>query len=489
MSVGRAVAMKAGADTVARLASFVTFPIFVRYAGLDGYGAYGQVTAIAAFFVPFASLGLSNAVVRFFADREWDTAVRARMVRVTVIVVLVASLCGLVLSLTASAINTLVLNWPHGSQLFRWGGALIVAGALELFLLEVLRARQQYGYLTGLQLAQTLTLLFATYAVLRAGGSVIGVLQVALLIKGVGAVTVLLGFWSWDRPERPQVRQPFVALGRMLGIGFPLAVAGIGLWLMHAGPQLVIGHFLSATELGVYSAAWALALSLVAVNAPLCLPMYPRLMRAVRLGQSRELETEIQSFNRYGTLLLAPTAIFLVVHGDTLLRLLGGNAVVVDPLLMLLLVVGAFVNQWNSVAHYVLNCFDRVRVTRNAWLLLGLVNIGGSVLLVPTIGLKGAAVMTMLSFVALNAVFYAAASRHVSLWRNFRWDVLAKATAAAGVAASFAWLLGPTGGVHLAHFAVAVTLFACGYVAMLAVLGELGRSEVGALARMLTIRG
>src|SRR5262249_29724239 len=182
LSIARVVIVKAAVDVVARGAGLITFPILARYAGPDGYGAWSQVNTVVGLLVPFASLGLSGALVRFFADLEWNVATRSGALKVNLVVALAGTAFATVMAAAAPLINDLFLKLPEGAALFRWGAALVALGALAQLQLDFLRARQRLVYFSMVQLGEALAMIAATALVLPAGYGLVALIQATALI-------------------------------------------------------------------------------------------------------------------------------------------------------------------------------------------------------------------------------------------------------------------------------------------------------------------
>ena len=480
MSTARAVVFKGLVDIVVRGGGLITFSVLARYAGPDGYGAYSQVNTVVGLAIPIASLGLSGAMVRFFAKRDWTPATRADFVRVLGVVAFGAGFAGFAISWAAPQLNVLFLKWPDGEALFRWGGGLVLAGTLVQFQLDFLRARMRLILFCLIQLADALLLVGATL-LLPAGFGLVTLIQVVLTGRLVLFATVMLGYWNWDRPRLHGDSGKPLRLGRMVAFGMPLAISGLGLWMMNLVDRLVIGHYLSAAELGLYAAASTIAGMIAAANAPLMLPLLPRLMQA--LGDEARVMEDIRTFHRYIALTMVPAAAFLIAIIQPLLVLMGGAAFSVPTELIALLVLALLFQQWNSIAPYYLMCRDRVTFMQNMWLFMGSLNLLGNLLAVPRFGLMGSAAVTFVTFFALDLAFFLYAQKLIDLKSGYQFALSLKAGIASAVAYVAAVLVLENMGPTVPALALATSLFGAIYVGLMLALGEIGKTEARLLAK------
>lgn len=471
----RAVTLKMVADVAARGAGLVTFPIVARAFGADGYGALTQLFLVVGFLAPVASFGLGNAMTRFVSGVVWTTQLRGAVKRAVVLVLFAGTLVTVLVAWRAESINDWILNWENGRELFRWGAPLVLVSALELPLLDLMRARDRLIAYSTYHLAQAgVGVVAATLAVL-VGGSIVLLVQLALLGRAgllLLAGAVALGSPAVDVPstDRPSVRS-------MVGFGTPLIIVGLGLWLVNLGDRLVIGNVLGAPAVGRYGAVYTVAGLQMLGSAALFLPAYPRIVATLKRG-SEELASEVRLFHRHLVLVLVPSATFLVVATSPLLVLLGGSGFDVSPWVVILLVVGLFVGQWNGLAHYVLMSRDRTRALQTTWLGAGVANVGLNLVLVPQFGLAGAAAATLVTFAAMEIAVYLMARAHVDLARYYSWVPTAQSLSLSAVAALAAAACFRTIDLPLVAVPTGAIAFGCVYLVGMRLSGALSSDDV-----------
>jgi O-antigen/teichoic acid export membrane protein len=477
MNTARAVLLKTVADLGARAAAFLTFPVMAHFAGAGGYGAYTQLNTVVGFVVPFAALGLGSTMVRFFSSQPWSKPILKQALRVGGRLTIVASLVGLVFALAAGPISSAVLNWPQGEELFRWGSLLIVFGAIEIWLLDLLRARDWIGQYAGFQLAVTALTVVAVVTMLPAGYDIVDLVIATALVKGaLLLINVALLARRPVESSHPDDEHP-PRLTRMIRFGIPLTIAGLGLWMVNLGDRLVVGHYLSAADLGRYGAIYALASFLLIVSGPLFLPVYPRFMRAVAAEDDEAMEADTRLFHRWLSITLIPAAVFLSVIMKPALLILGGSEFGIDPVVGVAIVAALFLDQWNGLSQYVLMCRDRPVLLQNLWLACGVTNIALNLLITPHYGLRGAAFVTLATFVVFETSVFVAASRYIPLARDYRLRTSTLAALAAAVGGAIAIPIIVLSDGLLVPATVAALAFWAVYLGIMWVLGEIHRGD------------
>ena len=280
-------------------------------------------------------------------------------------------------------------------------------------------------------------------------------------------------------PKADEPSQPFrhATFGEMVRFGFPLTVAGLGLWMVNLSDRLVIGAFMTPADLGLYGAAYTLASMLLLTTAALSPPAHPRFMSAVQAGDQPQLQREVRTFHRYTALTVVPGAIFLAALMHPALLILGGPEFNLDVLVGVLIVAGIFLDQWNGLAHYILAAFDRTPFLENAWLVCGALNIGLNLIAVPAWGLRGAGAVTLISFVVLELLIFREASRHADLRHLYQFTTTMRSALAGGLAGGVALILLELLGEDLIPTAIAAASFWIVYLIAATLVKALRRAD------------
>jgi O-antigen/teichoic acid export membrane protein len=485
MNTARSVVFKTIAEIWTRIGNLITFPILIHYIKADGYGAYGQLNTVVGFVVPFASLGLAGAMVRFFSAEEWDNQIRTVLFKAVLITIIVAGSLSVIMSISAPVLNDLFLKWDQGIPLFRWGSFLIILMAIEQLFLNFMRARLWITEMALIQISKTILMVIATVFLIPKGLGLISLVKAILVIEFLVIVSIIIGLWTLNKPKtvQKQSTEKLKSLKRMIGFGIPFTIAGFGLWCMNTGDRLLIGHFMTPADLGIYGAVYTLALLLVSVNAPILVPLYPRLMRSVASGNPENFAHEVRLFHRYIALLQVPSFIFIVVMTEPVLFLIGGTDFQVGHLLISMVALAVFLDQYNGIAHYLLTCVDKVVFRQNTWILMGILNLIGNYYLIQHFGLHGAAFVTLVTFIFLEGIILFKAMEYFNLLRLYRFDITMKALLCClpGFIAIMMYLSRGEQGVK--EIIISSIIFGILYILSLGLFHEISRNDILLLLR------
>lgn len=372
-------------------------------------GRLAIVMSLVSLFSFVAEFGFRDAAVNYIAGAaspaEAQAVARsflaAKLVFGTVAAALLAGLAGWI-----------VTGWYAGAVqpgLVRLAALVLLTGGLLNYVQTLLEARQTFGALSLISLAQ---------ALLRAG--VIGVLFVtghiaimALVGLEVALPLVLLAVGQRALPVELRPR-PMASLGthfaRLWQFSRWIAVAAIASTIFLSLDVVLLGHFRPTAEVGLYGAALALLAKFEVVQNALITSSFPE---ACRYRAKADLRAYVFRTMR----LTVPASVgflFILPLTVPVLVALYGKAYVGAALPFAILLVGFAVGLSAQPAAFVLYPLERVRLIAFGDVLQLLCFAGLGLWLIPAHGALGAALAvlaTRLLGAGVTAVFVTRALR------------------------------------------------------------------------------
>jgi O-antigen/teichoic acid export membrane protein len=360
-------------------------------------GRLAIVMSLVSVFSFIAEFGFRDAAVNYIAgaDSPAEAEAVARsflMAKLVFGTVAAAALAGLA--------GWIVSGWYAGAVqpgLVRLAALALLTGGLLNYVQTVLEARQTFGALSLISMAQ---------AVLRAG--IIG----ALFLTGrlalwplvgieVGLPLVLLAVGSRSLPAalRPQLRASLGAhFGRLWRFSRWIAVAAVASTIFLSLDVVLLGHFRPAAEVGLYGAALALLAKFELVQNAVLTTAFPEACRSRRKPDLRAYvfrTLRLTSVASIGLLLVLPL-------GGLVLSGLYGTAYAGATLPFAILLVGFAVGLNAQPAAFVLYPLERVRYIAAGDIVQLLFFAGLGLWLIPSYGALGAA-LTVLARQLLGA--------------------------------------------------------------------------------------
>jgi len=400
------VAVRVVFQVLNALKGLLYLPLISKQFGAEGYGIWSQIVITVTLFSPVLTLRLGDAIVRYFGSVK-DLGKRGRNFFSAAVVVWLISIGVFFGGLLASRPIALIMfgNSSLRSYVILFLGLLVVRANLRFTLsyyysisaIRFYSAFQTIEILADLTAIALLTLFFHK-GLLEVLGAFI-VIDFFLILGMLGDIT--------RREEAIVCRPCWPVLRKYLRYSLPLLPTVVLYWVINSSDRYVIVHYLGLEQVGIYSAAYRLGQVLKLLVGPISFVLLPLVSRMWEAGQRDQVRRYMAQSLKYYVFLAAPASAGLIIIGSSLLRFLGTGAFSVSQGLIAALVVGIFFVGLYQIYVYVLFLRERTKLLPMIFLLVATLNLGLNILIVPIIGILGAALTTCLSyFVQFVAVYW-----------------------------------------------------------------------------------
>lgn len=308
--------------------------------------------------------------------------------------------------------------------------------------------------------------LLLTAGALLVGFGLTGAFWALFIASWVAAVLALLSLATFLRrtaPARPAYELRTIFSFSMVSWGSSLATAGL-LW----ADTLILGRLTSTQDVGVYTVATRLVTLAVFVMAPINAAFAPQIARLHHLGELNRLGQVYAAATGWIMRLSLPAFVVLLVFPGSLLAIFGPDYTI-GASVTVVLALGQLVNAGTGPCATVLNMSGRVALNMVNNVTVLVLNVVLNLLLIPRMGILGAAVAWSGSLAVVN-IARVVQVRLITGHTPFGMETVKEAVAAVAAAAVglLVHLLLPTGAVQLVVGVLAVLL---AYAAAVAVLG------------------
>lgn len=444
-------------QTLSALRGVILLPLLARAYGAAGYGVWSQVTLTAALVAPLVNLRLNEAVVRYLGGIEPGAPRRHAFNSCLVVTWGLGGLALLLGTFGAPLLARAMFGDPSMERFVLLFLGLLVAGVSFGLATSYYRAISHITINTGLQAAELLLSLAAATVfslVLRLPlesvlAAIIGinlVLSVACVLDIARREGGLGVDWRWMR--------------RLLKYSLPLMPAAALYWIIDSSDRFVIVHVMDLEHAGAYSAAYRLARVVKLIVEPLSFVLLPLMANLWGQKQEREALAYLYVSLRIYLLIAVPAVAGLAAVGAPLLTSLAAReAFSVSPSLIAVLAASSFCAGLYQIWVYVLYMKERNVVLLMYFALSATLNLGGNLLLIPRIGLLGAAWTTLLAYALQASLVIAYARRLTDV--PFPWSLALRTCIAGGLVYATVQLLpGQSLPALLLRIAAGVTVYA-----------------------------
>ncbi len=412
------------------MASFALQLILSNALGVRIYGVYSLAINVMEWAQQICLLGLANGLVRFsstYAAEGSKKGIRDSMISAAVVCV-VTSLLGVALvCLGSGTLAEALFHDPSFSPLLRWL-SISIPIVIGLSLLQALmRGLQRIDKMVVLGLTRSMIHLATVCLFLKIGMELGGV--IAAFIVGASA-PVLYGAIILRRMglrmrggEASQVRG-------LLLFSIPIFLATLSQFVVARLDLLILGYFYGAQSAGLYRAAVTVASMVNFILGAMNTAFAPMIAELHHLDRKRELGAMYKTVTRWILMVAMPVCCLVLILSKDLLRLFGSGFEEAYVALGILS-VAQLCNAATGSVGFMLQMTGKERWFLFNYVVSAMLNVSLNLLLVPTLGVKGAAIATGSSIVLVNGLGSAELwmSQRIHPWS--RWCALTVGTAIA----------------------------------------------------------
>jgi O-antigen/teichoic acid export membrane protein len=282
-----------------------------------------------------------------------------------------------------------------------------LAGALS----GMFYAFEKFEYPTAVEISTALVSVVLQIAVLMAGWGIVGLAGVSILTNlfTLGVMYYLvrrLLFKPHFVPDRKLARWMFFE-------SYPLMLNNLLANLFFKIDVFLLLPLTSATVLGYYNAAYKFVNALNFIPSKFTLALFPMLSR-LSTSSTDAMQRALVLSVKLLLWIALPITVTTMFIAEPLILLFAGIAYIPDSAIALQWLIWFLPFSFiNSVVHYVLIALNEQRFLTRAFLIGLVFNIIANLIAIPALSYRGAALVTVLSELALLAPFYYALRKHM----------------------------------------------------------------------------
>jgi O-antigen/teichoic acid export membrane protein len=377
-----------------------------RSLGANAWGTFSLAWTVFTVGAVLGSLGIDTALVRLVAEYRGRNQQVVSMVfaRAVHLVIPAALAVSAVSYFAAEGLASGAFHKPYLAQYFRLGSLAILPislGSLVAASLRGLKRIKEFAFFQ--QVAPDLFCILLLLAILPFHRHVGGVLSAYIL----GCYLVLIVSWSILAKDS-SFRSPNVSaeLGYsvILSIALPMVFASTMMFVKGWIDNIMVGIFMHEADVGVYDVAFKLAnfasFSLVPVNAiaaPKFAELYGR-RDIIALGKLAQQSTQLIMLSSL------PILLAILVAPRFLLGFFGPEFTA-GAVALTVLASGRFVSAACGPVAYLLQMTGHQTTFRNVIVAVTVMAVLLNYLLIPPLGILGAALSTFAAVIIQNIVF------------------------------------------------------------------------------------
>lgn len=234
----------------------------------------------------------------------------------------------------------------------------------------------------------------------------------------------------------------FTRIKSYLRWGVPLAPNAAILWIIHVSDRYMVSYYLGVDSAGIYSAAYAIGQYATFALAPLGIVLYPSIVKPYDEGRLQDAREYLKYSTKYLMMISIPAAFGLSVLAKPLLQILTTPAFVSGKNLVPYVAFGSVVFCLYQVSVYIIHLTKKTEVTIRLLTVSAVCNVVLNLLLIPRMGMAGAALATLVAYGVLGLLTVGVTRRYLKF--DLSLPFIAKSVLASAVMGFCVWLVHPT---------------------------------------------
>jgi O-antigen/teichoic acid export membrane protein len=385
------------------------YRIVVARIGPEAYGQLSLGLAVAGFIGTFVKLGLDESIKKFVPEAreaEDDAMLKGIMLDSLKLITLSGFLMGVITFFSADFIAQVILKSPETAPIIRILAFFPLVGRAASVFTDTTIGFNTTKYRVILRrITQNILQLAITLVLISIGmgvtGAAIGWFTGSFLILLISAYVV-------ERDFGPILTSDVKAkkmYPKMIKFSYPLIFSGVVGTFLGWGDSWLLSYFMNDAAVGIYNAAYPTALMIVlpaqAISS-LALSSFSEL-GAKGYGQKKALKTT----TRWVFAMSFPAFLLMALFPGDLLHLLFGAEYAQAGTALAILAFGNMIGTSTGQLGAYLKSNSHTKIIAYNTTLNMIFNLGLNILLIPKLGIVGAALATAASSIFINTVVLA----------------------------------------------------------------------------------
>ena len=431
------------ANIISTLKGFIILPILTKALGAELYGTFTLILVTISLLAPFCTLELGYAIVRFLGPEKDKEKISKGVSSIFVVTSLIALTVSALIFVFSKPLAIAVFGGVDAAFYIQISASLIFLAAIDQIMIEYFIAFQQMERYAALAILETIGEIILTAYLVLSGFGLFGAI-ISLLVART--LTSVIGF-LWITSQIKFSTPSFSVVKHYFPFTLPILPVALCYWLINLGDRYVIGYFMSADAVGVYSASYGLGSLLAFFFAPISIALLPAITNLYENNKIRELKTHLKYTLKFFLMFAIPSFFGLSILSKSILRTLTTSEFVGGFTIVAIIALATVLFNCSAINNQILTLFKETKKSAVIYGISASINMILNIILVPIIGIVGAAIATLVTFAVHLFVVSTISFKRVSYDIDFKF--IMKSVTASVIMAFVVWELNPCGLVNI----------------------------------------
>jgi len=435
------IGLVAVANLLLNLSGIVLLPILTKNLSVSEYGIWVQVMVTIGLIPAIALIGLPYSMVRFLASMKDKKEIRDTLYSISLIIFFAGLVASIAIFLLSGYIASAIFN--NDAFAVRVLSLIVFVECLNNITVNYFRALQQIKRFAAFTFLRViLNIVLVAYFVM-AGYGIHGALFGLLITVTAAFLSTAIAIILDIGVTVPRFRN----IRDYVAFGMPTVPGNLSSWVVSSIDRYVIGLMLSTAAVGYYSPGYTLGNMIGIFMNPVSFLLPAVLSKCYDEQDMAEVKTIMNYSMKYFLGVAVPSAFGLSLLSRPILTVLStpeiaSQGYLITPFTSLSAIFfGAY-----AVTAQVIVLEKKTKITGAIWIVAAILSLSLNLILVPHVGIIGAAVTNLLVFAFTFVVTTYYANKYLKF--NFDLIFLIKSVLASVVMSAFVIWFHPEGPEH-----------------------------------------
>jgi len=392
---------------------------------VSSYGLFWSVFTFMMFFLIFRNIGFNSAEVKYIAEYN------AKKDFSRIKTVIISSFVFQLLSSIILIAFFLFFSKYLAINFFKSYLASKMLSMLSLYIFFSLILGNLNSILTGFQeekwysLTESLRLGFAfifSFLFFKLGYGVIAPVYGFILGVILSCLILAIGVSKYFFIFRHKAKDFFKITKKLFNFALPSLFTGFGNKIIGYTDTLILTWFIGLVGVGLYNAILPTAMMLLFFGKSISIVLFPMISELWSKKDKKRISEGMRLIYKYSFFISIPFIFLVFVFSEQTLLILFGKDYIKGVLAFRILLLGILFYIVAIINNTALSGIGKPKIVAKIILLAAVVNIIFNFLLIPLLGINGAAISTTLSYFLILTLSTFYLSKHIETkphWKNW----------------------------------------------------------------------
>lgn len=381
--------------------SFITGILLARFLGPSLLGKYNLGRTIAKFMANFTKIGFDQGLVRYiplYKTKKEFGKIKYLIAISFLISAILSLLVGSILYFYSDfwAIN--LFNDKEMSSVLKIASFLIFVFTYYRLSHSVLKGIKRVGYLSIVNYI-IVPLTFLSSLLVFRKGDVFLALSARMFSYIFGIIFIVYIVIKKEKIINFKFKK--INLKKYFGFSTPLLFIGLLYFLISHVDILMLGYFLESSDVGIYSVSVRIARMAVFLLSATNTIFGPTISELTEKKQFKNLEKLLKSITKIILVFSLNFLFFVIIYNQEILSIFGSEYII-GGLVLIILTFGQFINAAVGPTGTILIMSGKQNYEVFNSIAIFILNIILNIILIPQLGISGAAIATASSIIIIN---------------------------------------------------------------------------------------